>query len=188
MWHVHNEYGTPCTCDHVAAAFRRWLVDRYRDLDALNDAWTGAFWSQRYSDWAQVQPPRATQYLVNPAHAVDFRRFCSDELLAAFVEQREVLRAANPAVPVTTNYIFGGWVPVDHARWSREVDLVAVDSYPTDPAGAGHQVAFDADLARHWARRSPGGPGWLLMETAAGTTAAPGRLHAKEPGRMAREA
>jgi beta-galactosidase len=64
---VHNEYGTMCWCDHAAAAFRSWLRRRYGDggagLDALNEAWGTAFWSQRYSCWEQVLPPRATQYL-----------------------------------------------------------------------------------------------------------------------------
>jgi hypothetical protein len=46
MWHVHNEYGTQCHCDHVAAAFRTWLAARHGTLDALNDAWTTSFWSE----------------------------------------------------------------------------------------------------------------------------------------------
>ena len=187
MWHVHNEYGTMCHCDLSAAAFRRWLQIRYGDLDTLNDVWTTAFWSQRYTDWAQIRPPRATQYLVNPTQALDFRRFTSDELLAAYVEQRDILRAATPDVPVTTNYILGGWVPVDHDRWSREVDLVAIDHYPSDPGvGAEAQTAFAADLARGWARRSPGRPHWLLMESAPNVINAGDRMHTKEPGRMAR--
>src|SRR4051794_3272516 len=44
MWHVHNEYGTMCFCDQAAASFRTWLQHRYGDLDALNAAWTTAFW------------------------------------------------------------------------------------------------------------------------------------------------
>src|SRR5262245_60696067 len=84
LWHVHNEYATRCHCDQVAAAFRRWLQTRYGTLDRLNDAWATAFWSQWYTDWAQILPPRATQYLPNPGQALDFRRFLSDELLAAY--------------------------------------------------------------------------------------------------------
>lgn len=182
MWHVHNEYGTICHCDHAAAAFRRWLRERYGDLDALNDAWGTSFWSQHYSDWEQVLPPRATQYLPNPHQALDFRRFWSDELRAAFQEQRDVLRAAT-TVPVTTNYPVGEWVPVDHRRFSTAVDLVALDAYP-DGAGlaAAEHTAFLADLARHWA----GGRPWLLMEQAPGTLRQAGAQVATAPGELAR--
>lgn len=183
LWHVHNEYGTACHCDHAAAAFRSWLRKEYGDLDALNDAWVTAFWSQHYSAWEQVFPPRATQYLANPGQLLDFRRFWSDELLSAYVEQRDLLRAATPDVPVTTNYVLGGWVPVDHARWAREVDLVAIDHYPSDAGpGAEEETAFAADLARGWSQGRP----WLLMESAPNLIYTAGRMHAKEAGRMAR--
>ncbi|MDI6101938.1 beta-galactosidase [Actinoplanes sp. NEAU-A12] len=182
MWHVHNEYGTDCRCDVTAAAFRTWLQKRHGDLDVLNEAWTTSFWSQRYSDWAQITPPRATQYLPNPAQALDFRRFLSDELLGGYIEQRDLLRAANPGVPVTTNFVQGGWVSVDHARWAAEVDLVAVDHYPDDAGpGAEEETAFAGDLARGW-----GGGSWLLMETAPNLIYTRGRMHAKEPGRLTR--
>ncbi|NUR97888.1 MAG: family 14 glycosylhydrolase, partial [Kribbellaceae bacterium] len=75
MWHVHNEYGTTCYCPLAAERFRAWLQERYGSLDRLNEAWTTAFWSQGYADWRDVEPPRKTQYLVNPAQYLDFRRF-----------------------------------------------------------------------------------------------------------------
>ena len=84
MWHVHNEYGCHnprCFCETSAAAFRTWLQQRYDDLPELNDAWGTAFWSQRYSAWEQVIPPRRTTpgTFPNPGQQLDFARFCSDE-------------------------------------------------------------------------------------------------------------
>jgi beta-galactosidase len=159
-WHVHNEYGTTCYCDHCAAAFRLWLTERYGDTGALNDAWCTDFWSQRYRDFAEVLPPRATQYLPNPAQALDYRRFVSDAMLRHYVDQRAALRAS-PA-PVTTNFALGDWVPVDHARWAREVDIVAIDDYPSSIEHHLAERAFAADLARGWAVDGR----WLLMEHA----------------------
>ncbi len=182
MWHVHNEYGTTCYCPLAASRFRSWLQERYGSLERLNAAWTTAFWSQGYADWEDIQPPRRTQYLVNPTQYLDFRRFWSDELLTAFLEQKAELRAVSSA-PITTNFVFAGWVPVNHAQWAAEVDIVAIDDYPSRAdVGAEEQTAFGADLARSWA----GGKPWLLMEQAAGTLNDGHRLHAKEPGRMAR--
>ncbi|MGW5875171.1 beta-galactosidase [Nocardiopsis terrae] len=188
LWHVHNEYGTWSHSVHADRAFREWLRGRHGGLAALNEAWTTAFWGQHYSDWEQVRTPRATQYLANPAHVLDFRRFLSDAMLDHYLAQRGVLREANPAVPVTTNLAFGDWVPVDPWKWAEHVDLVAVDDYPSGTgAEAAAQTAFAADLARSYAARVPGGHRpWLLMEQAAGVVYTPGRTVAKAPGEIVR--
>jgi beta-galactosidase len=168
LWHVHNEYGTWCYCDHCAVAFRSWLAARYSTSDGLNDAWSTDFWSQRYGSFDDVLPPRATQYLGNPAHLLDYRRFLSDAMLGHYIAQRDVLRAVS-AAPVTTNFVLGDWVPVDHARWAREVDLVAIDDYPAPGADQLALRAFAADRARGWARAAGHLDGrWLLMEHAPG--------------------
>ncbi|NUT32787.1 MAG: beta-galactosidase [Hamadaea sp.] len=182
MWHVHNEYGTWCFCSHCALEFRAWLRSRYGDLDALNDAWSTAFWSQRYGRWDEIAPPRATQYLRNPAQELDYRRFLSDAMLRHYREQKVVLAGR---VPVTTNFVLGGWVPVDHARWAREVDLVAIDDYPPDLAGR----AFSADRARGWARAAGHPDGrWLLMEHAPGYAHVSGTLRRLPSGGSAEAA
>ncbi|MFD2793157.1 beta-galactosidase [Promicromonospora vindobonensis] len=181
-WHVHNEYGTIDHGPHAAAAFRRWLRARHGSLEALNDAWYTAFWSQRYDDWDEVLPPRATQYLANPAHAVDFKRFCSDEMLAAFTEQRDEIRAAGSTTPVTTNFMHPAWDHLDQWAWQERLDLVSADHYldTTGPDGEAH-VAYAADLTRSWG----GGP-WLLMEQATAGIRDGARHAFKEPGRMIR--
>ena len=72
MWHVSNEYAChniPCYCDTCAAGFRVWLRAALRRRSTrLNDAWGTAFWSQRYTDWEQVLPPRLTTTFANPTH------------------------------------------------------------------------------------------------------------------------
>jgi beta-galactosidase len=188
LWHVHNEYGTLCWCDHAAAAFRDWLRRRYGDgangLAALNEAWGTAFWSQRYSAWEQVLPPRATQYLPNPGHDLDFRRFWSDELRSAFAEQRDVIRQSCPAVPVTTNFVSADWMVPDPWAWGREVDVFAIDHYLTTAGPGAHaDIAFTAALARS----AGGGKPWLLMEQAASVVVENGLMVHREPGRTLRD-
>ncbi|GAA4064386.1 beta-galactosidase [Nonomuraea soli] len=179
MWHVHNEYGSACHCEHAAEDFRTWLEQRHGTLEALNDAWTTAFWSQRYSSWQQITPPLQTQWHPNPAHVLDWRRFRSDAMLEHFLDAKRLL--APTGKPVTTNYVFGPWVDVDHWAWSREVDVVAVDHYPSSPDTADEESAFAADLARSWAAGKP----WMLMEQAAGVVYSGGRTLPKAPGELA---
>src|SRR5699024_330846 len=58
-WHVGNEYGGACYCELCAAAFRRWLRDKYGSVDELNRRWYTTFWSHTFTDWAEVWPPNA---------------------------------------------------------------------------------------------------------------------------------
>ncbi len=183
---MHNEYGTLDHGPHAAAAFRTWLRARYHDIEALNDAWTTAFWSQRYSDFEQILPPRDTQYLHNPAQAVDFRRFSSDEMLAAMREQREEIRASgSTAPPVTTNFMLPPtWNHLEQWSWAEELDVVSIDHYLDTPGPDGEtHVAYGSDLTRSWA----GGP-WVLMEQNARGIITADRTFAKTADRMIRNA
>jgi beta-galactosidase len=182
LWHVHNEYATRCVCDHAADGFRRWLQRRHGSLDAVNSAWGTAFWSQRYAHWEEILPPRATQWHHNPAQMLDFRRYWSDEALAAYREQRDAIRAHSDR-PVTTNLMMPGYQNLDLWAWGREVDLVGIDHYPDAPGpGAAADIAFGGDRARSFG----GGKPWLLIEQGASTVYAGDRTLPKEPGEMLR--
>jgi len=157
-WHVGNEYAChvhESFDDESAARFRTWLEARYGSLKELNAAWGTAFWSQRLSSWDEVIPPRTTPTIPNPHHVSDWRAFCSDNLLDLYLLERDVLRAANPDVPITTNFM-GLFLPLDYWRWAQEVDFVSNDSYPdpADPRGA-REFAFYADLMRSLGRGRP---------------------------------
>ena len=101
MWHIGNEYGC-----HVPACYCEQLgrrpsgagsQARYGELGRLNEAWGGAVWSQDYTSWDQVEPPRTAPTFANPAQQLDFARFSSDELLACYRAERAVLAAHSPA-------------------------------------------------------------------------------------------
>lgn len=165
MWHIGNEFGTVCHCDLCAGEFRGWLRGRYTDLAGLNEAWGTAFWSQRYSDWAEVIPPRQVQYIINPTQDLDYQRFASDLLLRGYIAERDIVRGHNPAIPVTTNFM-GFFKGTDSWRWAGEEDFVSLDSYPdpNDPRAA-WQASMEHDLTRSLG--APGGRPWLLMEQSA---------------------
>lgn len=166
MWHVGNEYGahtSACWCDVSAEAFRDWLAKRYDSLDELNDAWSTSFWSQRFSDWPEVIPPRRTPYFPNPTQQLDFKRFSSDAMLELFKAERDVIRAHSPSdKPITTNFM--RFFPhADYWQWAQAEDIVSDDWYPDLADAASHvEGAAGADLMRSLGSGRP----WLLMEQA----------------------
>jgi beta-galactosidase len=186
LWHVNNEYGCHirrCWCDVSAEAFREWLRERYGDLDTLDEAWGTTFWSQRHTAWEQVLPPRDTPSFANPTQQLDFYRFSTDELIACFRVERDILHRRSPGVPVTTNFLIADW-GVDYWAFAKEVDVVAMDHYlVADRADPYADLALIADLARSLA----GGKPWILMEHATGAVNWQPRNLAKPPGRLRRD-
>ncbi|MBO4205564.1 beta-galactosidase [Micromonospora echinofusca] len=186
MWHISNELGchnVHCYCDTSAEAFRHWLRDRYGTLDTLNDAWGTAFWSQRYGDWAEINPPRLAPTFANPTQQLDFLRFSSDEQRAQLRAERAVLTRLVHQ-PVTTNFMIGiGTKHLDYHSWAPDVDLVANDHYLT---AADPEAHVGLALAADHTRGVAGGRPWLLMEHSTSAVNWQPRNVAKTPGQLRR--
>ncbi|MBC7289864.1 MAG: beta-galactosidase [Actinotalea sp.] len=186
LWHVSNELGchnSLCYCDTTAAAFRAWLRARYGTVEALNRAWGTSFWSQRYSSFDEVLPPRLTVSSANPSQALDFHRFSSDELLGLYRAEAEVIRRHSD-IPVTTNFMVTAHQrDMDYFAWAPDMDVVANDHYLDhrleDPLV---ELAFAGDTTRGIA----GGRPWLLMEHSTSAVNWQPVNVAKTPGEMLR--
>ncbi|MET7687264.1 beta-galactosidase [Streptomyces sp. NPDC005483] len=184
-WHINNEYGGVCYCDLCADAFRDWLRDRYVTLDALNDAWWTTFWSHRYTDFEEIEPPSAlTEHWRGPDHTafqgitLDYFRFTTDALLGCFLAEKEVIRAHDPVTPVTTNFM-GMFRPLDYHRWAPHLDFASWDSYPPLDAPPSW-AALAHDLMRGL---KDGAPFWLMEQTPS-TTACRDVNPLRRPGEL----
>lgn len=186
-WHISNELGCHNIydfSDDAAAAFRAWLRNRYGSLDALNAAWGTAFWSQRYSAWEQILPPRLAASHPNPTQQLDFKRFSSDALKDYLRTERDILRAITPDVPVTTNFmVMGEMRGMDYADWAGEVDFVANDHYVLPGPQALDELSFSANLTGNIAQGRP----WFLMEHSTSAVNWQPVNVAKRPGELARD-
>ncbi|WP_336920831.1 beta-galactosidase [Aquipuribacter sp. SD81] len=195
MWHVGNEFGCHnlmCFCDTSAAHFRGWLQGRYgtpgdlaAGLDRLNEAWGTTFWSQRYTSWDDVVPPRLTTAIPNPTAELDWRRFCSDASLEQHLAERDLLHELSPGVPVTTNFMVGfSFEGLDYHRWAPHQDVVSNDHYLAAHLPDAHvELAMSADVTRGHA----GGQPWVLMEHSTSAVNWQPVNTAKPPGQMLRD-
>jgi beta-galactosidase len=188
MWHVHNEYGchnNPCYCDASKASFQNWLRAKYGTIDAVNEAWGTAFWSQHYYSFDEITPPRASGTFINPTEKLDYARFSSDDLLACFEAEAAIIRAGSP-LPVTTNFMglsMGLDRPIDYWKWGERMDVISNDHYliADDPRNF-QELAMTSDFIRGTA----GGAPWLLMEHSSSAVNWQPRNVAKKPGEMIR--
>ncbi|MDX3530464.1 beta-galactosidase [Streptomyces sp. ID05-39B] len=187
-WHISNELGCHNVYDYsddAARAFRGWLRARYGTLEALNHAWGTAFWSQRYSDWEQILPPRLAASHPNPTQQLDFKRFSSDALKDHLRAEREVLRELTPEVPVTTNFmVMGNTKGMNYPDWADEIDFVSNDHYVHPGPQDRDELSFSANLVSGISAGRP----WFLMEHSTSAVNWQPVNVAKRPGDLARDA
>ena len=177
-WQTDNEYD----CHHTAlsyspnalAAFRQWCEERYGTVESLNRAWGNVFWSMEYDRFGQIGLPNLTVTEPNPAHALAFRRFSSDQVVRFNRIQCDEIRRHCQA-PIVHNFM-GRMSGFDHHALGADLDFAAWDSYPLgflmDRAGATReeQERFvrqghpDFQAFHHDLYRSCGGGRFWVME------------------------
>ncbi|OCT15390.1 beta-galactosidase [Paenibacillus pectinilyticus] len=136
IWHVSNEYGGYCYCDHCASAFRTWLQERYSTLEQLNKAWYTGFWGHTFYDWEEIVPPNALSE-ERPGDrsffqgiSLDYRRFMSDSLLDCYKLEYNAIREHSLQIPITTN-LMGLYKELDYFKWAPYLDVISWDNYPS---------------------------------------------------------
>ncbi len=108
-WQVDNEpQGTQDFSPSAREAFQGWLRKRYGTVEALNEAWGGAFWSLNYDRFEQVVIPTTSsedEDKTSPHALLDFQRFTADTQAAFLDRQARILKAhIRPDQWVTSNY------------------------------------------------------------------------------------
>ncbi len=140
LWHMANEVGLVCYCDNCAKAYRRYLRKKFGTLDNLNEQWTTAFWGHTYTDWEQIDPPKATTEFsasmngidgfdchFRSTEAIEYLRFFSESLRECYEIERDAIRKYIPDALVTNNFQFR---TLDYRRACAASSVIAFDSYP----------------------------------------------------------
>lgn len=177
-WQVDNEMNCEipeCFSESCRTAFRGWLKQKYGTLSALNERWGTVFWSQAYSDWAQINLPFQTPAWHNPALMLDFRRFTSASATGYLDGQVEVLRRYRPKDFITHNGVFKN---INYYDFSRALDLYAYDNYPTFSASPRYSTGATLTLVRGFNGRM------MIMEQLTGPAGQTYLLRTPRPGEM----
>jgi beta-galactosidase len=132
-WQIDNEFGchdtTQSYSDAALQSFRRWLADRYGDIDALNRAWGTTFWSATYRSFDEVGLPNLVVAEPAPMHLLDFRRCSSDRVAGYCAMQAEIIRERSPGRFITHNFM-SFFFDFDPFAVAASLDFASFDSYP----------------------------------------------------------
>ena len=159
-WQIDNEYNRIDYSDNSRRQFQAYLKEQYGTLDALNEHWSTAYWSQTYTDWNEIPLPIGPH---NPGLMLAFRRFVTRVWHDFQKLQIEALRLSiRPEQWITHNFM--GWFDAfDHYTVAQDLDFVSWDWY----VGTGHNDYTRSgavhDLTRGLKRRN-----FWLMETQPG--------------------
>ncbi len=128
-WQVDNEPRTFFDYNPDAQQrFREWLKKKYTTIDALNTTWGTLFWSNTYSDFAQINIPQHKQWGMNLNQRLDHYRFAANETSTFLDDQAaEIKKFASSGQWVTTNYIpsyDGGYIGK-----SKQLDFITYTRY-----------------------------------------------------------
>jgi beta-galactosidase len=170
-WQVDNEYTDESFDPQTRAMFQDWLKAKYKTLDALNAAWTTAYWSQTYDRWDEV-PLNADGG--NPGLLLDHRHFVTDTWISYQKTQIDALRAQiSPAQFITTNFGGLGWSDNwDHYAVAHDLDVASWDPYVGQGQLDAARNGAVSDFVRGWKRKNywvmetqPGSVNWAPINT-----------------------
>jgi len=180
-WHLSNEYSGECYCDICVESFRKWLKNKYKDINLLNHEWWTSFWSHTYNDWSEINPP--TYRGENSIHglSLDWKRFITDQTVDFMKMEYNAVKEVTPDIPVTTN-MMGTFPGLDYWKLAKALDIASWDMYPSWGRSESEKSeaiynGFCNDLIRTLKNRS-----FLLMESTPSMTNWQEASKLKRPG------
>ncbi|MEE1357010.1 MAG: beta-galactosidase, partial [Clostridia bacterium] len=92
-WHISNEVNGECHCELCRAAFIEWCRKKYNnDIELLNHEWWTTFWSHKYADFEQIEPPSSIGETCVHGLTVDWKRFCTDQTFDFMLNEQIPIR------------------------------------------------------------------------------------------------
>lgn len=153
----------------VQKLFVAYCRNKFKTLDAVNDAFGLNYWSNRINRWEDFP---STDGSINASLSAEFSKFQRLLVTDYLAWQAKIVREyKRPAQFITHNFDLGwkdksyGIQPdVDHFAVAAALDVAGVDIYhPTQDKLTGLEISFGGDLTRGM----KGGKNYLVSETQA---------------------
>ena len=143
-WQIDNEIYPyrGCYCPLCKKGFNKWLKNKYKTVENLNDMWGGKRWSLEYKDFDDVIPPRADTWN-HPSLYIDWITYHGDVIVDYVKEQADVLHQYYTC-PIGTDMM-----PImeqSYYKTNAHLDVVQFNHY--EGTYDFNRVAFWCDFAR----------------------------------------
>lgn len=164
-WQLDNEPGfpfwdfDPC-CNQ---GFRNWLREKYKTIDALNDAWFDMTWSNRYTDFDEIDiPVNSSEGGWTLQNKLDYRKYFSFTFHRLLSMEAEIIREYSPNRFIYTNWPGANW-SVNCFEGMTYLDYAAWDNYVAQPNGDNYRVQLRASMEHSFDRRLANGKQAFLV-------------------------
>lgn len=143
-WHINNEFGGDCYCQHCQNKFREYLKAKYETIENLNKSWWNTFWSHNYSSFAEIIPPFKHGEMSNTPLKVNFEKFKTINHIDYYQFEYDLIREYS-ALPITTNFHGDPFnFSLDYYQFAKHVDYVSFDIYPPWNTADNYDLAIKA--------------------------------------------
>jgi beta-galactosidase len=169
-WQIDNEYGYALMSydDDARRQFQEWLKEKYKSIDALNEHWTTAYWSESYDNWSEIPIPLGEH---NPGLMLDWKRFVTYAWANYQQNQIDGIRAhADVRQFITGNFMGYGFDGFDHYVIAKPLTFVAWDDYvgngqlDPDKNGISHDAMRGLKQENFWViETQPGSVNWSTL-------------------------
>jgi hypothetical protein len=189
-WQIDNELTAGESADlhklydyhpNTLAHFRDYLKLKYESIDDLNKKFWNNFWSNCYTDWEEIDPPRpGLSGQINPSLWLEWSRFRTKNLAEFGRKQAAWLRAIKADFLIGTNVpevspLKGALLGQDYWELCKDMDFIGTDIYvySGDDICDQQRIACSCDVIRSAASASNATFG--ILETQAGPHLRPWR-------------
>jgi beta-galactosidase len=169
-WQIDNEYGYALMSydDDTKRQFQEWLKEKYKSIDALNEHWATAYWSESYDDWSEIPIPVGEH---NPGLMLDWKRFVTYAWAGYQQNQIDAIRAhAEVRQFITGNFMGYSFDGFDHYVIAKPLTFVAWDDYvgsgqlDPDKNGISHDAMRGLKQENFWViETQPGSVNWSTL-------------------------
>jgi beta-galactosidase len=193
-WQIDNELNCETNefySDSDHKAFRAYLKEKFKTLEALNEAMGTTFWNQTYTSWDELHLTRTTIHKANNPHlSLEEKRFFSKSTISYCKLQSDIIKKyVQIGQFITTNGLFGHLD--SHEMTDKALDFITYDSYPnfafdlgTDPKKPGN--LNDRNFGWSLTKARSISPNFGIMEQQSGPGGWDSRMKqpAPKPGQM----